>query len=85
LATPAFAGDIARTLVPGGAVHIASDLEPVVAGFARALRQAGLVAVPEAAPPRGPKSSFEQRYARKGTAYARFVREAQEQRGSGSR
>jgi tRNA (guanine-N(7)-)-methyltransferase len=85
LATPAFAGEIARTLVPGGAVHVASDLEPVVAGFARALLSAGLVAVPEAAPPRGPKSSFEQRYARRGTAYARFVREAQEQRGSGSR
>ena len=85
LASPAFAGEILRTLVPGGVVHIASDLEPVVAGFARALLSAGLVAVPEAARPRGPKSWFEQRYARKGTAYARFVREAQEQRGSGSR
>jgi tRNA (guanine-N7-)-methyltransferase len=85
LATPDFAGEIARTLVPGGVVHVASDLKPVVAGFARALLSAGLVAVPEAAPPRGPKSSFEQRYARQGTAYARFVREAQEQRGSGSR
>jgi tRNA (guanine-N7-)-methyltransferase len=85
LATPAFAGEIVRTLVPSVVVHIASDLEPVVAAFARALLSAGLVAVPEAAPPRGPKSSFEQRYARKGTAYARFVRQQQEQRGSGSR
>jgi len=33
----------------------------------------------------GPKSSFEQRYARGGTAYARFVREARERWGSGSR
>jgi tRNA (guanine-N7-)-methyltransferase len=87
LATPAFAGEIARTLaVPGGAVHVASDLEPVVAGFTRALAGAGLVAVPAAAPPRDhPKSSFEQRYARGGTAYARFVREVRERRGSGSR
>ena len=86
LATPAFAGEIARTLVPGGAVHVASDLEPVVAGFARALAAAGLAAVPQAAPPGDrPKSTFEQRYARGGTAYARFVREAREQRGSGSR
>jgi tRNA (guanine-N7-)-methyltransferase len=86
LATPAFAAEIARTLrVPGGTVHVASDLPPVVASFARALTAAGLVAVPEAAPPAGPKSSFEQRYARRGTAYARFVREARERWGSGYR
>ena len=76
LATPAFAGEIARTLVPGGAVHVASDLPAVVARLrARARRRRASSAVEDAAPPRDrPKSSFEQRYARQGTAYARFVR-----------
>jgi tRNA (guanine-N7-)-methyltransferase len=85
LATPAFAREIARTLAPGAAVHVASDLSAVVETFARQLSAAGLLPVPDAAPPRGPKSSFEQRYARAGTAYARFVRAAEEARGSGSR
>jgi len=85
LATPAFAREVARTLAPGGAVHVASDLPPLVEAFAGQLSAAGLVRVPDATPPRGPKSSFEQRYARAGTAYARFVREAREARGSGSR
>jgi len=85
LATPAFAREIARTLAPGAAVHVASDLPPVVETFARQLSAAGLVRVPDVVAPRGPKSSFEQRYARAGTAYARFVRDAQEARGSGSR
>jgi tRNA (guanine-N7-)-methyltransferase len=86
LATPAFARELARTLAPEGAVHVASDLPAVVAGFARALAAAGLVQVAGAAPPRDrPKSSFEQRYARQGTAYARFVRDAREVGGSGSR
>ena len=76
LASPTFAREIARTLAPGGAVHVASDLPPVVEGFARALSAARLLPVPGALPPPGrPKSSFEQRYARAGTAYARFVRE----------
>jgi tRNA (guanine-N7-)-methyltransferase len=85
LATPAFAREIARTLAPGAAVHVASDLPPVVEAFVRQLSAEGLVRVPDATPPRGPKSSFEQRYARTGTAYARFVREAVGTRGSGSR
>jgi len=77
LATPAFAREIARTLAPGGAVHVASDLPPVVEAFARALASASLVPVPAAVPPEGrPKSSFEQRYARGGTSYARFVRDS---------
>ena len=77
LATPAFARELARTLAPGGAVHVASDLPPVVEAFARALAAAGLVPVPDALPPRDrPKSSFEQRYARRGTAYARFIRDS---------
>jgi tRNA (guanine-N7-)-methyltransferase len=77
LATPSFAREIARTLAPGGAVHVASDLPPVVEAFARALGAAGLVPLPGAVPPGDrPKSSFEQRYARGGTAYARFVRDS---------
>ena len=86
LATPAFACEIARTLVAGGAVHVASDLPGIVQGFARVLSAAQLVQVPDAVPPRDrPKSSFEQRYARGGTAYACFVRAAREMGGSGSR
>jgi len=76
LATPAFAREIARTLAPGALVHVASDLPPVVQAFARQLSAAGLSQVPDTAPPTGPKSSFQQRYARAGTAYARFVRDA---------
>jgi tRNA (guanine-N7-)-methyltransferase len=86
LATAAFACEIARTLVPGGAVHVASDLPGVVEGFVRTLSAARLVRVPDAVPPRDrPKSFFEQRYAGQGTAYARFVRGAREVGGSGSR
>lgn len=86
LATPAFAREIARTLVPGGAVHVASDLPHVVDGFARAFEGTGLVRVPNATPPGDrPKSSFEQRYARLGTAYARFTRADRGTGGSGSR
>lgn len=85
LASPAFARQLVRTLVPGGAVHVASDLPPVVQQFAHALSAAGLVPVENAAPPGDrPKSSFEQRYARRGTAYARFIRAPREQGGSGS-
>jgi tRNA (guanine-N7-)-methyltransferase len=74
LATPVFAREVARTLASGGAVHVASDLPRLVEAFAAVLAAAGLAAVPDAVPPRGrPKSSFEQRYARQGTAYARFV------------
>jgi tRNA (guanine-N7-)-methyltransferase len=77
LATAAFAREVTRTLVPGGAVHLASDLPQVVEGFARVLAAVGLVPVPDALPPGDrPKSSFEQRYGRGGTAYARFVRES---------
>jgi tRNA (guanine-N7-)-methyltransferase len=75
LATPAFAREIARTLARGGVVHVASDLPLVVDRFVAVFSGAGLERVPYATPPRDrPKSSFEQRYARLGTAYARFVR-----------
>jgi tRNA (guanine-N7-)-methyltransferase len=86
LATPPFARQVARTLAPGAAVHVASDLAPVVERFVQELAAAGLFRVPDATPPRDrPKSSFEQRYARAGAAYARLVRDARETRGSGSR
>jgi tRNA (guanine-N7-)-methyltransferase len=74
LAGPAFATGLARTLVPGGMVHVASDLPEVVAALAEALDLAGLRRVPGAAPPARPTTSFERRYAGGGTHYARYRR-----------
>lgn len=84
LATPAFAAEIARTLADDGVVHVASDLPAVVDAFARAFTTAGLVHV-AGTPPPGPRSSFEQRYARAGTTYARFAHPPRGTGGSGSR
>jgi tRNA (guanine-N7-)-methyltransferase len=75
LATEPFARDVARTLAPGGAVHVASDLRPLVDRFVGVLAAAGLRVVPDASPPAGrPTTAFERRYARGGTHYARLVR-----------
>ena len=75
LATEPFARDVARTLAPGGAVHVASDVRVVVDRFASVLASAGLAPVPGAAPPAGrPSTAFERKYARAGTHYVRFVR-----------
>jgi tRNA (guanine-N7-)-methyltransferase len=75
LATDGFAADIARTLVPGGEVHVASDLRALVDRLAAVLTGAGLRLVPGAAPPAGrPTTAFERKYARGGTHYARLVR-----------
>jgi tRNA (guanine-N7-)-methyltransferase len=77
LATDAFARDLARTIVPGGAVHVASDLPAVVERFAAVLASAGLAVVPGASPPPGrPTTTFERKYAREGVFYARLVRGA---------
>jgi tRNA (guanine-N7-)-methyltransferase len=75
LASETFARDLARTLAPGGEVDVASDVRPLVDGFAALLTSAGLAREPGARPPAGrPTTSFERRYARDGTHYVRFVR-----------
>jgi tRNA (guanine-N7-)-methyltransferase len=75
LATPEFAATLARTLAPGGSVHVASDLPEVVAGLALRLRGAGLRPAAGPPPPR-PATVFERRYGAAGTHYGRFCRPA---------
>ena len=75
LAGEAFAHDVSRTLAPGGVVHVASDVRSLVERFATVLAEAGLAAVPGAAPPAGrPTTPFERKYARDGTHYALLLR-----------
>ena len=75
LATASFARALARTLVPGGSVHVASDLRGVVDELVAQLAASGLAPVRDAAPPPGrPITKFERKYATGGTHYARLVR-----------
>ena len=75
LGTPAFAAAVTRTLVPGGAVHLLSDLQPLVDNFVTALTRAGLAHQVGATPPDGrPITRFERKYATAGTFYARLER-----------
>jgi len=70
-----FAAEVARTLVPGGALHLASDLRPLVDAFTAVLATAGLRVAPGATPPPGrPTTSYERKYARAGTHYVRLLR-----------
>ena len=74
LAGAELASALARTLVPGGAVHVASDLREVVEDLAAHLSAAALVRDPDVTPPPRPSTSFERRYAKRGTYYARWRR-----------
>jgi tRNA (guanine-N7-)-methyltransferase len=73
LASGDLAVELARTLVPGGAVHVATDLPEVLADLGARLRTVGLVPS-DAPPPARPTTSFERRYAGAGTHYGRFHR-----------
>jgi tRNA (guanine-N7-)-methyltransferase len=76
LANETLARHLVRTLIPGGAVHLASDLPAVVAELAALLADAGLARVSGAAPPPDrPVTAFERKYARSGTYYARLKSE----------
>jgi tRNA (guanine-N7-)-methyltransferase len=84
LATASFAHALARTLVPGGVVHVASDLRGVVDELVARLVSSGLAPVPDTAQPPGrPITKFERKYATGGTHYASLVRQVDG--GSGSR
>jgi len=75
LATEDFARDVARTLVPGGVVHLASDLPALVGELGALLGRAGLVALAGAVPaPDPPITTFERKYARDGTHHASLGR-----------
>jgi len=67
-----FAAHLRRTLVPGGVVHVASDLPAVVALYVARLGAAGLVPLPAAPDGARPTTHFERRYAGAGTHAARF-------------
>jgi len=67
-----FARAIARALVAGGPVHIATDLPALHECMRRQLAAAGLT--PGTAPPVRPLSKFERKYAVAGTHAATFVR-----------
>ena len=81
LSAGGFAGHLFRTLVPGGAVHLASDLPTLIADLSTQCVAAGLVVEPDAEPPARPTTAFERRYAGAGTFYARLMRPANEQSG----
>ena len=75
LASRPFARDLARTLLPGGALHLASDLRPLLDEFAVHLACAGLVPEAGATPPAPrPTTAYERKYAWAGTHYLRFGR-----------
>ncbi len=90
LITPDLARHLLRTLVPGGSVHLATDLPHLLATCSRSLIGAGLVRLDDALAPEGrPVTVYERRYARTGgTHYACFVcpgrPSAMQGRGSGS-
>lgn len=65
---------IARTLQPEGAVHLASDLRPLLDDMVRALVRAGLESVPAVVPAGWPGTKYERRYAKAGTHRATLVR-----------
>jgi tRNA (guanine-N7-)-methyltransferase len=71
LVTPAFAAAMARTLVPGGAVHVATDLGALFDDMAEVLAAAGFVRRHDVSPAR-PTTRFEQKYAAAGTFAATF-------------
>jgi tRNA (guanine-N7-)-methyltransferase len=75
LATVDLGASLRRTLVIGGAVHVASDLRDLLAEICQAFTRAGLVLALDAAPPAGrATTAFERRYASAGTHYARLLR-----------
>jgi hypothetical protein len=86
--TDGFADALARTLAPGGLLHLASDLAGVVNDYTAPLLRAGLVRVPGATLPAGRvTTAFERKYAPRGPVYACFSRPtaAETDGGSGSR
>jgi tRNA (guanine-N7-)-methyltransferase len=74
LVTPAFAAAVARSLVPGGVVHVATDVRDLFDEIARVLGGAGLTPRHEGHAPARPRTRFEAKYAGAGTFAAAFAR-----------
>jgi tRNA (guanine-N7-)-methyltransferase len=81
--TPELASAIARVLLPGGLVHLASDLGWLAGRMRARLAAAGLLEVGRNAPPR-PVSKFERKYAAAGTHAATFAKPAAATREAGA-
>ncbi|TMA57697.1 MAG: hypothetical protein E6J75_07030, partial [Deltaproteobacteria bacterium] len=75
------AGQLHRTLVPGGAVHLASDLPALIVDLSTRCVDAGLVIDVDGERRGRPTTVFERKYAGGGTCYARLVRPANKQSG----
>lgn len=75
LFTPDFADALARTLVPGGRVHVASDLPALYASMARALIEAGYTQI-ATGDDRAARAltRFERKYAQAGTHEGSWLR-----------
>lgn len=69
-----FAAQLRRTLVPGGVLHLATDLRPLLDDYASALLAAGLAPDRNGASQPRPRTHFERRYATTGTHQGHFVR-----------
>ena len=72
LVTSSFALAMARTLVPGGAVHVATDLGALFDDMVQVLETAGFIRRDDAPAPVRPATRFEQKYAAAGTFAATF-------------
>jgi tRNA (guanine-N7-)-methyltransferase len=83
LVTPGFLEDVRRTLVPGGAIHVATDLGWLYDAIERTLVAGGFVDTRGTSPPR-PTTRFERKYAAAGTFAGTFAYAADEPRISGS-
>jgi len=69
----ALAAALRRTLVPGGAVHVATDLRDLFEDIRAALVAGGLQPSPTQAAPARPVTRFERKYAAAGTHAGSFV------------
>lgn len=68
-----FAADLARTLVPDGVVHVATDLGWLFEEIRGVLASARFVERPALCAPARPTTKFERKYARAGTYRAAFT------------
>jgi tRNA (guanine-N7-)-methyltransferase len=73
LVTPAFAADVARTLAPGGCLHVATDLGWLYDEIAAVLTASGFARVVDAPSPARPVTRFERKYAGAGTFAGTFA------------
>jgi len=73
LFTPAFVADLERTLVPGGVVHVATDLAWLFDEIRAGLLGARFVERPAIPAPARPTTKFERKYAQAGTYRAAFT------------